>query len=397
MDDKNSEIKNKFLPEPFEFEAPKYAKDVEDTKTEKALKKTDSFLGTHKVTLALSVTLGTIILLSGFYLFWQGKYLFFHVDDSWNTFADRGMLYTLVLPICALIAVLGYMYLIAFVSNRAENYIFSAIEDALEWGWKQLSKRVKSESHESDQGLPKESGNKEYGTPKRVHTLAKCVINLIVNIILIVAAILVFTFLDSSFLPTSVPVIYLIIILLLTIRLIMLTNQLMLCFSNTIGPYNYFLTIVLIALFGLVVFYVGFNHSKKQKDFSLIYMASDLSAPPTDKIQDLNILCPVTTTATTDNTTTTTTDTTASATDATTTTTAPIDMPDDVPVYVILAENKDNYLAAAGMVRQGGRLDLDRDCQIILEKKNQIVLKKTFTEVNVDYIFDYQIEKEVTP
>ena len=69
-------------------------------------------------------------------------------------------------------------------------------------------------------------------------------------------------------------------------------------------------------------------------------------------------------------------------------------MPDDVPVYVILAENKDNYLAAAGMVRQGGRLDLDRDCQIMLEKKNQIVLKKTFTEVNVDYNFDYIFEKE---
>lgn len=161
--------------------------------------------------------------------------------------------------------------------------------------------------------------------------------------------------------------------------------------GHVFGNYNkkslqYGIAFIYIFAFCSFIFISGYSSSKSEKSFSVIILLETLSTPPTEQIQNVNILCPSITTAATS--------TTASGTTTTTTTTAPADMPDDVPVYVILAENKDNYLAAAGMVRQGGRLDLDRDCQIMLEKKNQIVLKKTFTEVNVDYNFDYIFEKE---
>ena len=72
------------------------------------------------------------------------------------------------------------------------------------------------------------------------------------------------------------------------------------------------------------------------------------------------------------------------------------DVPDSAVVYVVLAENKDSYLAAMGKIKgdgAGGILRIDPDCRTVLEKGKQTTVTLTFREVTKDYVY----AKEVTP
>lgn len=356
------------LPEPFEFVLPEKAKEPEDAEAESILKTADHFLSNHKAVLTLSSAIVTCVLLIIFYCYRAGQLLFFRIDDNWNTFADKGILYKLALPACIGILFLGILCIYVMRVSYSVTVITEAEKKLIDWAWKST-------------------------------------IVIILKFCFFAGAVLSNVYALNN-LNLQEPKIYQIftgMVLAFFFGIMCYFVGIRLKKKGTAKKENIIINVFIIAIelaFMVCAHYlIGYNNARTHKEFSFICLEEEKPSPPTDKIQDINILCPVTTTATTDNTMsmTITTDTTVSTTDATTTTTASIDIPGDVPVYVILAENKDNYLAAAGMVRPGGLLDLDRDCQIILEKKNQIVLKKTFTEVNVDYIFDYQFEEEVTP
>lgn len=80
----------------YEYAMPDNIKKSADKKAENALKKADSFLSSHKAVLALAVALLSTGSLCGMFLYRQGQFAYFHVNYIWNTFADKGLLYTLI-------------------------------------------------------------------------------------------------------------------------------------------------------------------------------------------------------------------------------------------------------------------------------------------------------------
>ena len=356
---------------PCQFVPLKNEKESEDAETEKALEKADIFLSSRKTAFALIVTIVTLLMTAYFYLYRKGQLDYYHVDDIWNTFADKGIFYKFLIPI-------GFASIILFALLMPVLPVLLSVPLIKNDLKKVLRNEIPSKKEKKDTVLG----------------IIVC-LSIIIGLGLWWFVEITLNWLRKE--PDNSPVWRTLLIIIFLVPILFGIRE---TIKNISGKelmrkrtiiIDTALTIPWIGFLGYIVYFVGGVEAEYKRVYSFICFTEEIQSPPTEQIQALNILCPVTTTATTSTTAsgTTTTDTTT-----TTTTTAPADMPDDVPVYVILAENKDNYLAAAGMVRQGGRLDLDRDCQIILEKKNQIVLKKTFTEVNVDYIFDYIFEKE---
>ena len=154
---------------------------------------------------------------------------------------------------------------------------------------------------------------------------------------------------------------------------------------------------LILAIAGYTFYEIGQDMAELRTSFKIIYMSEQQESQPPDAeaIREIRELVTVTTSAAA-------TTAPAQANGSTTTTTtvpqtptapaAPTasDVPDSAVVYVVLAENKDSYLAAMGKIEgdgAGGILRIDPDCRTVLEKGKQTTVTLTFREVTKDYVY----------
>ena len=353
----------------------------------------------HKAVLALLITAGTVALLSGFYIFWQGRFEFWCVDDIWNIYTDKSMLYKWVLPVCFVGTTivcffemrdlrLRFKYKGVLYKSMIKKQTLFKRETGGDIESKKECLNKQSNIVEKDPKCWKIKKQKKFLILVSMISLS-LLLEMISSTILEIAHTIIK--LDTRFwtyiFPNMIIIISLICVVLSRPPIIKLILSL-----------NMIIRILFFASLGVVIFNYGELSAMYQMEFRIIVLTENLPALPNEQLQVVDMFCSTTTTVSTSTTTigtTTAADTalTAFTTSECTTTTVTTDMPSEMPVYVILTENKDNYLAVVGVLRQGGRLDYDRNCQIVLEKNNQIVRKQKFTEVNAYYTYP----KEVHP
>ena len=353
-----------------------------EEKTKTALKLANDFISDHKIILGLLVTIGTIVISALFYIYRQGYLSYFNVSNEWNNYADKSLFYKLALPFCLLSLIIVMASLLFMIVKKMGAWLRKKIpklekvcNKILSWGDSigVIVSILAALLSLIELVIPEKSMSPMMKWAEQHYFAFKCFC-----IILGVVLILSLGYLSLSFGSQKMPAFI-----------------------------RFFVTITAGA--GFMCYCIGFVQAKDQNVFRIVYMdfsdnealtetgnedspvlknvISGLPQPSDGAIYQINEML-ITTTNPIQSSAATVTTTTLQ-----TTTNANTSQPESVIVYVVLAENKDFYLAEIGEIEAGGILNIDRSVQYTFEKKNQIILKKRFQDVK----FDYTYPKEVTP
>ncbi len=385
--------------------------------TASQLNKINQFLDDNKVILGLIVTIGTIFISAAMYLYKKGYLSYFIIGAEWNDFADKSVFYLLAFPLCIIVIALFsfaslilpffiichkplkglYLFLINISVTLDVFLLIAKHQKILLYFLITLvifliplflnRKNAYKDNHtESDKNILL-----FWGIVFLLLFILSCVCD---KCELIKwnnwALVKVFSLFSLIFLAVEY-------FFYRALDSFLLKKDKSKKNSKGFDLTSIFLfAVFLLASAGCMFHEIGHDMAELQKSFPIIYMSEkqELQPPDAETIREIRELVTVTTTITT----------TAAPAQAngstTTTTTAPpttaSNVPDSAVVYVVLAENKDSYLAAMGKIEgdgAGGILRIDPDCRTVLEKGKQTTVTLTFREVTKDYVY----AKEVAP
>lgn len=383
--------------------------------TASQLNKINQFLDDNKVILGLIVTIGTILLSGAMYLYKKGYLSYFNIGAEWNDFADKSVFYLLALPFCifiiaaALCSILIAPYCIVKSRILKTIYLFlitivGSIGIALlighsAWFWLIFAIELLLFC------IALTIGDKSHAVQADHSKYERNVLIIFWFVSLFFMALPIFLEQHSvisqdtcnvlggisvlAFLFITVEIIFYFIIKAIFFKSAQ-PAQSNSSSDSTEKKINCFFICVVIASAGCIIYGIGQTVAGLEKSFPIIYMSEqqEIQPPDAEAIREIRELVTVTTSAAA---------TTAPAqANGSTTTTTPAppttasDVPDSAVVYVVLAENKDSYLAAMGKIEgdgAGGILRIDPDCRTVLEKGKQTTVTLTFREVTKDYVY----------